>query len=874
MNELATKYNPAPQEEKWYAYWLKNGLFKSKPDGREPYTVVIPPPNVTGILHMGHMLNNTIQDILVRRARMDGKNACWVPGTDHASIATEAQVVNKLAAQGIKKSDLSREEFLKYAWEWKEEHGGIILKQLQKLGASCDWDRTAFTMDEIRSESVLKVFVDLYNKGLIYRGVRMVNWDPKALTALSDEEVIYKDEHSKLYYLRYFIEGEDKYIIVATTRPETILGDTAVCVNPNDPRYSFLKGKKVIIPLVNRVVPIIMDDYVDIEFGTGCLKVTPAHDVNDYMLGEKYNLPSIDIFNDNGTISEAGGLYVGMDRFDVRKQIAKDLQEAGLLEKVEDYDNKVGYSERTNVVIEPKLSMQWFVKMDKLAAPALDAVMKDEIKFHPDKFKNIYRHWMENIKDWCISRQLWWGHRIPAYYLPQGGFVVAATPEEALKLAREKSGKADLQMSDLRQDEDCLDTWFSSWLWPISLFDGINNPGNEEINYYYPTTDLVTAPDIIFFWVARMIMAGYEYEHKLPFRNVYFTGIVRDKIGRKMSKSLGNSPDALELIKTYGADGVRMGLMLAAPAGNDILYDDALCEQGRNFNNKIWNAFRLVKGWNVDETLPQPQTAAIAVEWFDAQLNRTLEEVKDLFGKYRLSEALMAIYKLFWDEFSSWYLEMVKPAYQQPIDRKTYDATLRYFDALLRMLHPFMPFITEELWQHLYDRKEGESIMTARMPEPQPVDMEIINRFETTKLVVAGIRTIRLQKGIANKEQLTLQIIGAHNHSNDCILTKMTNLATIETIEEKDPAAASFRVHATEYAIPMSNAIDVEAELKKLEAELKYAQGFLKTVMGKLGNERFVQNAPEAVVAMERKKKADAEEKIKSLEESIAALKK
>ena len=874
MNELATKYNPADVEEKWYAYWLKNGLFKSKPDGREPYTVVIPPPNVTGILHMGHMLNNTIQDILVRRARMEGKNACWVPGTDHASIATEAKVVNKLAAQGIKKSDLSREEFLKYAWEWKEEHGGIILKQLQKLGASCDWDRTAFTMDEIRSESVLKVFVDLYNKGLIYRGVRMVNWDPKALTALSDEEVIYKDEHSKLYYLRYFIEGEDKYIIVATTRPETILGDTAVCVNPNDPRYSFLKGKKVIIPLVNRVVPIIMDDYVDIEFGTGCLKVTPAHDVNDYMLGEKYNLPSIDIFNDNGTISEAGGLYVGMDRFDVRKQIAKDLQKAGLLEKVEDYDNKVGYSERTNVVIEPKLSMQWFVKMDKLAAPALDAVMKDEIKFHPDKFKNIYRHWMENIKDWCISRQLWGGHRIPAYYLPQGGFVVAATPEEALKLAREKSGKADLQMSDLRQDEDCLDTWFSSWLWPISLFDGINNPGNEEINYYYPTTDLVTAPDIIFFWVARMIMAGYEYEHKLPFRNVYFTGIVRDKIGRKMSKSLGNSPDALELIKTYGADGVRMGLMLAAPAGNDILYDDALCEQGRNFNNKIWNAFRLVKGWNVDETLPQPQTAAIAVEWFDAQLNRTLEEVKDLFGKYRLSEALMAIYKLFWDEFSSWYLEMVKPAYQQPIDRKTYDATLRYFDALLRMLHPFMPFITEELWQHLYDRKEGESIMTARMPEPQPVDMEIINRFETTKLVVAGIRTIRLQKGIANKEQLTLQIIGAHDHSNDCILTKMTNLATIETIEEKDPAAASFRVHATEYAIPMSNAIDVEAELKKLEAELKYAQGFLKTVMGKLGNERFVQNAPEAVVAMERKKKADAEEKIKSLEESIAALKK
>ena len=874
MNELATKYNPADVEEKWYAYWLKNGLFKSKPDGREPYTVVIPPPNVTGILHMGHMLNNTIQDILVRRARMEGKNACWVPGTDHASIATEAKVVNKLAAQGIKKSDLTREEFLKYAWEWKEEHGGIILKQLQKLGASCDWDRTAFTMDEVRSKSVLKVFVDLYNKGLIYRGVRMVNWDPKALTALSDEEVIYKEEHSKLYYLRYYIEGKDKYIVVATTRPETILGDTAVCVNPNDPRYTYLKGKKVIVPLVNRAVPIIMDDYVDIEFGTGCLKVTPAHDVNDYMLGEKYNLPTIDIFNDNGTISEAGGLYIGMDRFDVRKQIAKDLQAAGLLEKVEDYNNKVGFSERTNVVIEPKLSMQWFVKMDKLAEPALKAVMNDDIKFHPDKFKNTYRHWMENIKDWCISRQLWWGHRIPAYYLPQGGFVVAETPEEALKLAREKSGDDSLQLSDLRQDEDCLDTWFSSWLWPISLFDGINNPGNEEINYYYPTSDLVTGPDIIFFWVARMIMAGYEYTGEKPFKNVYFTGIVRDKIGRKMSKSLGNSPDALELIKTYGADGVRMGLMLAAPAGNDILYDDALCEQGRNFNNKIWNAFRLVKGWNVDESLEQPQTAQIAVKWFDAQLSRTLAEVKDLFGKYRLSEALMAVYRLFWDEFSSWYLEMIKPGYQQPIDRATYDATLTYFDALLRMLHPFMPFITEELWQHLYERKEGESIMYARMPEAHPVDDTIIDRFETTKQIVAGVRTIRLQKGIANKEPLTLQIIGAHDHANDCILTKMTNLEAIEAIDEKDPAAASFRVHATEYAIPLGNNIDVEAELKKLEGELQHAQGFLKTVMGKLNNERFVQNAPEAVVALERKKKADAEEKIKSLEESIAALKK
>ena len=857
--ELASKYNPADVEGKWYQYWLDHKLFSSKPDGREPYTVVIPPPNVTGVLHMGHMLNNTIQDILVRRARMEGKNACWVPGTDHASIATEAKVVNKLAAQGIKKTDLTREEFLKHAWDWTHEHGGIILKQLRKLGASCDWDRTAFTMDEIRSRSVIKVFVDLFNKGLIYRGVRMVNWDPKALTALSDEEVIYKEEHSKLYYLRYYVADDDlsgetgaegevvhrdaegrRYAVVATTRPETIMGDTAMCINPADPKNQWLKGKKVIVPLVGRVIPVIQDSYVDIEFGTGCLKVTPAHDVNDYMLGEKYNLPTIDIFNDNGTISEAGGLYIGMDRFDVRKQIAKDLQAAGLLEKVEDYNNKVGFSERTNVVIEPKLSMQWFVKMDKLAEPALKAVMNDDIKFHPDKFKNTYRHWMENIKDWCISRQLWWGHRIPAYYLPQGGFVVAETPEEALKLAREKSGDDSLQLSDLRQDEDCLDTWFSSWLWPISLFDGINHPGNEEINYYYPTSDLVTGPDIIFFWVARMIMAGYEYTGEKPFKNVYFTGIVRDKIGRKMSKSLGNSPDALELIKTYGADGVRMGLMLAAPAGNDILYD----------------------------------AAQIAVKWFDAQLSRTLAEVKDLFGKYRLSEALMAVYRLFWDEFSSWYLEMIKPGYQQPIDRATYDATLTYFDALLRMLHPFMPFITEELWQHLYERKEGESIMYARMPEAHPVDDTIIDRFETTKQIVAGVRTIRLQKGIANKEPLTLQIIGAHDHANDCILTKMTNLEAIEAIDEKDPAAASFRVHATEYAIPLGNNIDVEAELKKLEGELQHAQGFLKTVMGKLNNERFVQNAPEAVVALERKKKADAEEKIKSLEESIAALKK
>ena len=872
--ELATKYVPDEVESKWYNYWMEHKLFESKPDGREPYTVVIPPPNVTGILHMGHMLNNTIQDILVRRARMEGKNACWVPGTDHASIATEAKVVGKLAGQGIKKTDLTRDEFLKHAWDWKEEHGGIILKQLQRLGASCDWSRTAFTMDELRSRSVLSVFVDLYNKGLIYRGVRMVNWDPKALTALSDEEVIYKDEHSKLYHLRYFVEGEDKYIVVATTRPETILGDTAVCVNPNDERYSWLKGKNVIVPMVGRSVPIIMDDYVEMEFGTGCLKVTPAHDVNDYMLGEKYNLPAIDIFNDNGTISEAGGMYIGMDRFDVRAQIVKDLDAAGLLEKVEDYDNKVGYSERTNVVIEPKLSMQWFLKMGDLAKVALDAVMTDEIKFHPAKFKNTYRHWMENIKDWCISRQLWWGHRIPAYFLPEGGYVVAASAEEALELARQKTGNTGLQMSDLRQDEDCLDTWFSSWLWPISLFDGINNPGNDEFKYYYPTADLVTGPDIIFFWIARMIMAGYEYCKLPPFRNVYFTGIVRDKIGRKMSKSLGNSPDALGLIDQFGADGVRMGLMLAAPAGNDILYDDALCEQGRNFCNKIWNAFRLVKGWTVDDTIPQPETASIAVRWFDAQLSKTLIEVQDLFGKFRLSEALMAVYKLFWDEFSSWYLEVVKPAYQQPIDAVTYKATLAYFDALLRMLHPFMPFITEELWQHLAERKDGESIMTALMPQANTVDESLITLFETTKQVIAGIRTVRLQKNIPNREALTLQIVGSHNNANDSVIVKLTNLSAIDVVTEKDANSAAFLVGTTEYAVPLGNNIDVEAELAKLNEDLKYMQGFLRTVMGKLSNERFVNNAPAQVVELERKKKADAESKIKSIEERIAALSK
>lgn len=872
--EIATKYNPAEVEGKWYEYWLKNGYFKSKPDGREPYTIVIPPPNVTGVLHMGHMLNNTIQDILIRRARMTGKNACWVPGTDHASIATEAKVVNKLAAQGIKKTDLTREEFLKHAWEWTETHGGIILQQLRKLGASCDWDRTAFTMDELRSESVLKVFVDLYNKGLIYRGVRMVNWDPKALTALSDEEVVYKEEHGKLYYLRYKIEGEDGYAVVATTRPETIMGDTAMCINPNDPKNQHLKGKKVIVPLVNRVIPVIEDDYVDIEFGTGCLKVTPAHDVNDYMLGEKYNLPSIDIFNDNGTISEAAGMYVGMDRFDVRVQIERDLEAAGLLEKTEAYTNKVGHSERTSVVIEPKLSMQWFLKMTDLAKPALDAVMNDDIKFYPAKYKNTYHYWMENVKDWCISRQLWWGHQIPAYYLPEGGYVVAATKEEALELARKKTGNSVLQIEDLRQDEDCLDTWFSSWLWPISLFDGINHPGNEELNYYYPTSDLVTAPDIIFFWVARMIIAGYEYQKEMPFKNVYFTGIVRDKLGRKMSKSLGNSPDPLELIDKYGADGVRMGMMLSAPAGNDILFDDILCEQGRNFNNKIWNAFRLVKGWSVDSSIDQPESAKIAVEWFDAMLKKASLEITDLFSKYRLSEALMVVYKLFWDEFSSWYLEMIKPGYQQPIDAMTYEKTLSFFDDLLKLLHPFMPFITEELWQHTCDRQEGESIMIAQLQVAESYDETLLSQIETVKDIISGVRTIRLQKNIPNKDALELQVIGQHNSGNDAIISKLANLSSILSVAEKDSAAASFLVGTTEYAVPLGNNIDVEAELKKQEEELKYLQGFLKSVVAKLSNDRFVNNAPAQVVEMERKKQADAESKIKSLEESIAALKK
>ena len=875
--ELASKYNPADVEGKWYQYWLTHKLFSSKPDGREPYTVVIPPPNVTGVLHMGHMLNNTIQDILVRRARMEGKNACWVPGTDHASIATEAKVVNKLASEGIKKTDLTRDEFLKHAWAWTEEHGGIILKQLRKLGASCDWDRTAFTMDEKRSKSVLKVFVDLYNKGLIYRGVRMVNWDPKALTALSDEEVIYKEEHGKLYYLRYKVEGdpEGRYAVVATTRPETIMGDTAMCINPNDPKNAWLKGKKVIVPLVNRVIPVIEDDYVDIEFGTGCLKVTPAHDVNDYMLGEKYNLPSIDIFNDNGTLSEVAGLYVGMDRFDVRKQIEKDLDAAGLLEKTEAYTNKVGYSERTNVVIEPKLSMQWFLKMQHFADMALPPVMNDELKFYPPKYKNTYRHWMENIKDWCISRQLWWGHRIPAYFLPEGGYVVAATDEEALKLAKEKTGNEALTMADLRQDEDCLDTWFSSWLWPISLFDGINNPGNEEIKYYYPTSDLVTGPDIIFFWVARMIMAGYEYEGQMPFKNVYFTGIVRDKLGRKMSKSLGNSPDPLELIERYGADGVRMGMMLAAPAGNDILFDDALCEQGRNFCNKIWNAFRLIKGWKVDDHAEIPEASHLAVHWFESKQNEVAAEVADLFGKYRLSEALMAVYKLFWDEFSSWYLEMIKPAYGQAIDRCTYNATLCFMDNLLHLLHPFMPFITEELWQQMYEREDGESLMVSALTMDSYVDADFVKQFEVVKEVISNIRTIRLQKNIAQKEALELQVVGENPVVEfNTVITKMCNLSAITVVEAKAEGAASFMVGTTEYAVPLGNMIDVEAEIARMEAELKHKEGFLQGVLKKLSNEKFVNNAPAAVIEIERKKQSDAESIIKSLKESIAALKK
>ena len=871
---MTTQYSPAEVENKWYAYWMGHGLFHSEPDDREPFCIVIPPPNVTGVLHMGHMLNNTIQDILVRRARMLGKNALWVPGTDHAAISTEAKVVAKLAEEGINKNDLSREEFLNHAWDWTHKYGGIILQQLRKLGASCDWERTAFTMDEIRSKSVIRVFCELYNRGLIYRGVRMVNWDPQAMTALSDEEVIYKEEQSKLYYLRYMVDGEPvKYIVVATTRPETILGDTAVCVNPNDERYTWLKGKKVIVPLVNRAVPVIFDDYVEMDFGTGCLKVTPAHDVNDYMLGDKYGLESIDIFNDNGTVSEKGGMYVGMDRFDVRKQISKDLGDNGLLEKTEDYVNKVGHSERTDAVIEPKLSMQWFVKMEDLAKPALEAVENGAIKFVPDKFRNLYRHWMSNIKDWCISRQLWWGHQIPAWHLPGGGFVVAEDEEQALLKAIEKTGNPEITLNDIHRDPDCLDTWFSSWLWPISLFNGILDPDNKEFKYYYPTADLVTAPDIIFFWVARMIIAGYAFPGEKPFNNVYFTGIVRDKIGRKMSKSLGNSPDPLELIDRFGADGVRMGLMLGAPAGNDIMYDDSLCEQGRNFCNKIWNAFRLVKGWEVDNDKPQPEASKAAVEWFDSMLNQALAETTDLMGKFRISEALMVTYKLFWDEFSSWYLEVIKPAYGTPIDGETYKASLRFFDSLLKLLHPFMPFITEELWQNLEPRKDGESIMTARLPEAKPVDEKFISDFEVMKETIAGIRTIRKQKQIPQKESLELLVKGSHNGILDCVIEKIGNISSITLSEEKPAGAASFIVGATEYCIPVGKSINLDEELKKLQTEMDYYNKFLDSVRKKLSNEKFVANAPEKVVALERKKEADALEKIETINSAIQALK-
>ena len=897
MNTLATKYDPKEVEDKWYKYWTDHDLFKSVPDEREPYTIVIPPPNVTGVLHMGHMLNETIQDILVRRARMEGKNACWVPGTDHASIATEAKVVNRLAQQGIRKSDLTRDEFLKHAWDWTHEHGGIILKQLRRLGASCDWSRTSFTMDEKRSKSVIKVFCDLYDKGLIYRGLRMVNWDPKAQTALSNEEVIYRDEKSKLYHLKYYLADQENvdtsaegnvvhkdakgyFAVVATTRPETIMGDTAMCINPKDPKNQWLKGHKVIVPLVGRVIPVIEDRYVDIEFGTGCLKVTPAHDTNDHMLGKTHNLETIDIFNADGTISDQSPLYVGMDRMDCRKQIAKDLDSAGLLDHVEDYENKVGYSERnSDTAVEPRLCMQWFLKMQHFADIALPPVMEDALKFYPEKYKNTYKNWLDNIQDWCISRQLWWGHRIPAYFLPTADgadekYVVAPTREEALEKARKMEGYENITAEELKHDEDALDTWFSSWLWPISLFDGINNPGNEEIKYYYPTADLVTGPDIIFFWVARMIMAGYEYMGEMPFRHVYFTGIVRDKLGRKMSKSLGNSPDPIELIEKYGADGVRMGLMLAAPAGNDILYDDALCEQGRNFNNKIWNAFRLVKGWEVAD-IEQPEHSRLAVQWFDNVLRSTEAEVKDLFSKFRLNEALMAIYRLFWEEFSAWYLEAVKPAYQQPIDHATMDATLRFFDSLLRLLHPFMPFITEELWQHIDERKDGESIMYAPINQtPADADTDLLKAMDEAKSIISGVRNVRLSKNIPQKQPMNLMIVGKWTNPFKSIVEKLGGLESITDADAKDPAAASFMVGTTEYCVPLEGAINVEEEIKKLQAELDYAIGFLKSVEKKLSNERFVANAPEAVVAAERKKQADAQSKIKTLEESIAALKK
>ena len=871
--EIAPKYNPSIVEDKWYEQWMKSNLFASTPDNREPYTIVIPPPNVTGVLHMGHMLNNTIQDILVRRARMQGKNACWVPGTDHASIATEAKVVAKLKAEGIDKRDLSRDEFMKHAWEWKEKHGGIILEQLKKLGASCDWNRTRFTMEPALYESVIKVFVDLYNKGLIYRGVRMVNWDPVALTAVSDEEVIYKESKSKLYYLRYFIEGTNEYLTVATTRPETILGDTAVCVHPDDERYLHLKGKRVIVPSVGRSVPVIMDEYVDREFGTGCLKITPAHDINDYNIGLKHKLDSIDIFNDNGTLNDNGMQYKGMDRFAVRKQIVKDLEAAGLIEKIEDYTNKVGHSERTDSVIEPKLSAQWFLKMEDLAKKALEVVENDTIQFHPAKFKNTYRHWMENIKDWCISRQLWWGQRIPAYYLPNKEVVVAETREEAYRIAQERYGNDICTIDQMMQDEDVLDTWFSSWLWPISVFDGIRNPDNEDVKYYYPTSDLITGPDIIFFWVARMVMAGEEYRNEVPFKNVYFTGIVRDKLGRKMSKSLGNSPDPIELMNKYGADGVRVGMLLTAPAGNDLPFDEALCEQGRNFSNKIWNALRLVKGWEIKD-MEQPQINKMAINWFENHLAATLAEIEDCFNKYRLSEALMATYKLVWDDFCSWYLEIVKPAYQQPLDKATYEATIGIFEKLMCMLHPFMPFITEEIWHTLRERNDGESIMLASMPKSANYDTELLKRFATAKETIIGLRGLRNSKGMSPKEVLELYIKKTPDDTTfDAMIAKLCNLSKIEYVAEKVESALSFMVGAVECYVPFSQNIDKDAELKKLEDELAYTQGFLQSVLKKLSNERFVNGAPEKVVAMERKKQSDAEQKIKALEEQIKALK-
>ncbi len=875
---LATTYSPKEIEDKWYEYWMRHKLFHSEPDNREPYTVVIPPPNVTGVLHMGHMLNNTIQDVLVRRARMLGKNACWVPGTDHASIATEAKVVAKLAKEGIKKTDLTREQFLEHAWEWTRKHGGIILEQLKKLGASCDWDRTNFTMNEEYSKSVFRVFVDLFNQGKIYRGVRMVNWDPQALTALSDEEVIYKEQQGKLYYLRYKIVGEDGYAVVATTRPETILGDTAVCINPNDEKNFHLKGKKVIVPLINREVPIIEDDYVDVEFGTGCLKVTPAHDVNDYMLGEKYNLEVIDIFNDNGTLSEKAQMYVGQDRFDVRKQIEKDLDAAGLLEKVESYTNKVGFSERTDAVIEPKLSMQWFLRMEEISKPALEAVMEDDVQLYPAKFKNTYRHWMENVKDWCISRQLWWGHRIPAWYLPQGGYVVAETAEEALVLAKEKAKDKNLKLEDLRQDEDCLDTWFSSWLWPISVFDP-NVPGhpeadpNKDLQYYYPTSDLVTAPEILFFWVARMIIAGYEWAGGYPFKNVYLTGIVRDKQGRKMSKSLGNSPDPIELMEQYGADGVRLGMLLSSPAGNDLPFDEGLCEQGRNFCNKIWNVYRLIKGWEPSDSEEQPEHSHVAVEWFFSLLQKTVIKLNDDFDKYRLSEALMEIYKLYWDEFSGWFLEIVKPQMGKPMDKKTYEATLKIFDIMLRLLHPFMPFITEELWQNLAERKDGESLMVALQPFAEDFDENALNDFEEAKQVVTSIRSIRKEKNLPNKEALRLLVKGDFSDKASSIVSRLANISEVVHVESNNEVAcSSFLVKTTEFYVPLGNLIDVEEERKKIEKDLDYFKKFLDSVMKKLSNEKFVGSAPEAVVALERKKQSDAEAKIASLEEQLSKL--